>query len=135
MNTVVDLVAEVVLKEIKETFNKTGEISDHLLSALDDIFGPPVLPALNLVDRKAVTVFKSPQDNYIYQVCSGSGKAYICPSSLSFCPCLSFKFGVLKRRQIITCKHILAIHLCKSMNQCKEEEITEDQLSILLFNQ
>ena len=25
MNTVVDLVAEVVLKEIKETFNKTGE--------------------------------------------------------------------------------------------------------------
>ena len=39
--------------------------------------------------------------NNVFKVCSNSGQEYICPTSLQFCPCLSFSFGVVKRGELV----------------------------------
>lgn len=135
MNTIVDLVVRDLLKEVEQEYKATRNINSRLLSALNCVFGKPLLAALDLVDKEAVVKYTSPSGKVVYQVKNSAGKTYTCPVSLQFCPCLSFAYGVLKRSELITCKHILAIHLCKAMNKCQNEEMTEEQLSTVLYEQ
>ncbi|WWC64075.1 uncharacterized protein I303_106682 [Kwoniella dejecticola CBS 10117] len=51
-------------------------ISDVLLLQLHAIFGPMLLSALQLVDKREVVRVSLPADRYVYQVSSSSGKNY-----------------------------------------------------------
>ncbi|WWC73140.1 uncharacterized protein I206_107106 [Kwoniella pini CBS 10737] len=51
-------------------------ISDTLLLQLHAIFGPMLLSALQLVDKREVVRVSLPSDRYVYQVSSSTGKNY-----------------------------------------------------------
>ncbi|WVQ63945.1 uncharacterized protein L199_002102 [Kwoniella botswanensis] len=51
-------------------------VSDTLLLQLHAIFGPMLLSALQLVDKREVVRVSLPSDRYVYQVASSSGKNY-----------------------------------------------------------
>ncbi|XP_078483527.1 zinc finger SWIM domain-containing protein 7-like isoform X1 [Ciona intestinalis] len=131
----IDLVSNKLFEEIKQEYDKYGELSDSHISALNCMFGQPLLAALDLVDNSAVTHIVSPSEKEVYQVCSNSGRKYTCPASLQFCPCMSFAFGVIKRGELITCKHVLAILLSKAMGLCTVVEKSDEEISIILFQQ
>ncbi|XP_078483528.1 zinc finger SWIM domain-containing protein 7-like isoform X2 [Ciona intestinalis] len=96
----IDLVSNKLFEEIKQEYDKYGELSDSHISALNCMFGQPLLAALDLVDNSAVTHIVSPSEKEVYQ-----------------------------------CKHVLAILLSKAMGLCTVVEKSDEEISIILFQQ
>ncbi|XP_062844723.1 zinc finger SWIM domain-containing protein 7 [Trichomycterus rosablanca] len=125
-------VAEQLLKDLQKTYAEKSEIPDDLLIALRFVFGPCTLQALDLVDRRAVTLVFSPSGREAFQVTGGSGRLYTCYTSCHYCPCPAFSFSVLRRNESLVCKHILAAYLCQAMGVCQQEQVSDKRVTLVL---
>ena len=62
------LIVEQLLSEVKRE-NQVGPLSDELLSALQAVFGTPLLHALAIIDVEgSVTLYSCPAGRRLYQV-------------------------------------------------------------------
>ncbi|XP_038670724.1 zinc finger SWIM domain-containing protein 7 [Scyliorhinus canicula] len=127
------MVAEELLKKVKLIYQQLSQLTDELLLALKFVFGPAALQALELVDRRAVTLVNSPSGRSLYQVEGSSGQVYHCLSSCLYCSCPAFMYSVLRRNDNILCKHILAVYLCQAMGVFHQLTVTDKQLTSLLL--
>ncbi|KAM9788718.1 zinc finger SWIM domain-containing protein 7 [Neosynchiropus ocellatus] len=132
MRPVLFTVAEVLLADIQKAFEETSQIPDDLLLALKFVFGPCALQALDLVDQRSVTCLSSPSGRKAFQVTGGSGHLYTCFVSCHYCPCPAFAYSVLRRNESLLCKHILAVYLCQAMGLCQLDNVSNQQMSMLL---
>ncbi|XP_030648982.1 zinc finger SWIM domain-containing protein 7 [Chanos chanos] len=132
MTSFLPSVAEQLLKDIQRTYSEKAQIPDDLLLALSFVFGSCTLPALDLVDRRSVTCFSSPSGRKVFQVLGGSGRPYFCYVSCHFCCCPAFSFSVLRRDESLVCKHILAAYLCQAMGLCQQEQVSDQQMTLIL---
>ncbi|XP_059403244.1 zinc finger SWIM domain-containing protein 7 isoform X4 [Carassius carassius] len=60
-------VAEQLLRDLQRTYSETKQIPDDLLIALQFVFGPCALQALDLVDQRFVTCVSSPSGRDAFQ--------------------------------------------------------------------
>nr|XP_039247706.1 zinc finger SWIM domain-containing protein 7-like isoform X1 [Styela clava] len=135
MNYIIEETTKKLFEEVKKSKRENDSVSDDLMSALNCVFGQPLLSAFDLVDRNSVTKLTTPNRRELFKISGSSGKTYYCPSSLQFCPCPSFAFGVIKRGDLIMCKHILAVHLSIALQCCLEEKIAEKNFDTFLYEQ
>lgn len=124
-------VTEQLLAEVKREKEETGGLSDDLLSALHFIFRQPLLHALDLLDRGAVTHVTCPSGRELYLVKGSSGE-HTCLPRVGHCSCLSFVYTVLLREEAMMCKHLLAVQLGKAMGSSITKHVTDEQLAELL---
>jgi len=104
------------------------EISKDLLLSLHSIFGSILVPALDLVDRMAVTVIKGEESGReVITVRGSNGLRYIILKGCHFCPCPSYQYKVVGRGDI-TCKHLLAVRLAMAMQKVNRETVTDRQI-------
>ncbi|XP_041053085.1 zinc finger SWIM domain-containing protein 7 isoform X2 [Carcharodon carcharias] len=61
------VVAEELLKKVKQVYQELSQLTDELLLALKFVFGPAALHALELVDQLSVTLVHSPSGRSLYQ--------------------------------------------------------------------
>ncbi|XP_044286365.1 zinc finger SWIM domain-containing protein 7 [Varanus komodoensis] len=133
MGATLPAVAEELLKAIEKAFGETSHVPDDHLLALKFIFGASAVPALDLVDRRAVTRVVSPSGRMVYQVAGSSGKRYTCYASCHFCTCPAFVYSVLRKDETLVCKHLLAIYLSRAVGACQELTVPDEQLTRLLL--
>ncbi|XP_053312977.1 zinc finger SWIM domain-containing protein 7 [Spea bombifrons] len=134
MEVVLPSVAEALLREIKQTYQETLQISDEHLLGLKFIFGPTALYALDLVDQRSVTHVTSPCGRKAFQVTGSSGKVYTCYSSCHYCSCPAFSFSVLRKNEALVCKHILAVYLSQATGLCQELTVSDKQICDILLS-
>ncbi|XP_041053083.1 zinc finger SWIM domain-containing protein 7 [Cetorhinus maximus] len=127
------VVAEELLKKVKQVYQELSQLTDELLLALKFVFGPAALHALELVDQLSVTLVHSPSGRSLYQVEGSSGQVYNCLSSCLYCSCPAFMYSVLRRNDNILCKHILAVYLCQAMGVYHQLTVSDKQLTSLLL--
>lgn len=116
------------MEELKKVYEESGQITDDILSALHFVCGPALVPALDLVERRTVSLLKSPSGRSLYQVFGSSGVPYTCFTTSLYCTCPAYKFAVLKRRDNLMCKHVLAIRLSEALGCIKEQAISDKEL-------
>lgn len=133
MEVFLPLVAQELLREIKQSYQETSQISDEHLLGLKFIFGPTALYALDLVDQRSVTHVTSPSGRSTFQVTGSSGKLYTCYKACHYCSCPAFTFLVLRRNDSMLCKHILAIYLCQALGVCQEITVSDKQMIDILL--
>ncbi|XP_059511457.1 zinc finger SWIM domain-containing protein 7 isoform X5 [Stegostoma tigrinum] len=117
------VVAEELLKKVRQVYQEQSQLTDELLLALKFVFGPAALHALELVDRRSVTLVQSPSGRSLYQapapssrsrcccnqkwkaptleVEGSSGQVYHCLSFCLYCSCPAFMYSVLRRNDNI----------------------------------
>ena len=124
-------VIEQLISEAKREKEETGQISDDLLSALYFIFRQPLLQALDLLDRAAVTHVTCPSGRELYRV-KGSKGEYTCLLSVGHCNCLSFVYTVLLREEAVMCKHLLAANLSRATRTALSKHVTDTEYAKIL---
>ncbi|KAK2145817.1 hypothetical protein LSH36_655g00000 [Paralvinella palmiformis] len=107
-------------------------VTNSVLSALQFVFQTPLLPALDLLDNNKIKKIISPSGRCVFQVLGSSGTPYICLSVLTYCSCAAFRFSVLRKRDYILCKHLLAIKLGLAMEKVKEQEVTDEVMTDII---
>uniref|UniRef100_A0A8D1IMA2 Zinc finger SWIM domain-containing protein 7 n=1 Tax=Sus scrofa TaxID=9823 RepID=A0A8D1IMA2_PIG len=90
-------VVEELLSEMAAAVRDGAPISDEHLLSLKFVFGSSAVQALDLVDRKSITLISSPSGRRVYQVLGSSGKTYTCLASCHYCSCPAFAFSVLRK--------------------------------------
>lgn len=70
----------------------------------------------------------------MYKVIGGSGAYYTLLPNLSFCQCPAYRYSVLKRKDSLICKHVLAAKLSSAMKINKKEEISNDSMIDVILN-
>lgn len=118
-----------LLLHLKLSYGENGSVSDDLLSVLNCVFHAPVLQSLDLVEHGKVTVLNSPSGRKTFQVIGSSGKPYTCLPSSGFCSCPYFTYGVLKRKDVPMCKHLLAVYLSFIMGKCQDVTISDTDMT------
>ncbi|XP_067669990.1 zinc finger SWIM domain-containing protein 7-like isoform X2 [Haliotis asinina] len=129
---VVSAVGQQLLGEVERVYSAHGRLTDEILSSLQFVFQGPLLPALDLVDRKAVSIITSPSGRSLYQVMGSSGTPYTCFTSSTYCSCPSYRFSVLLKEVNMMCKHRLAILLSKRMGLIRTASATDQELSSMI---
>ena len=124
-------VTEQLLAETKREKETTGGLSDDLLSALFFVFKQPLIHALDLLDRQAVTHVTCPSGRELYRV-RGSKGEYTCLSRVGHCSCLSFVYTVLLREEAMMCKHLLAVHLSRATNTALTRHVSDNDFAEIL---
>ncbi|WRT69013.1 uncharacterized protein IL334_005995 [Kwoniella shivajii] len=66
----------ILMATLIDSLPPTLPIQDTLLLQLHAVFGPMLMSALQLVDKREVVRVSLPSDRYIYQVSSSTGKNY-----------------------------------------------------------
>ncbi|XP_071093345.1 zinc finger SWIM domain-containing protein 7-like isoform X2 [Haliotis cracherodii] len=125
-------VGQQLLGEVERVYAAQGKLTDEILSSLQFVFQAPLLPALDLVDKKAVSFMTSPSGRSLYQVIGSSGTPYACYTSSIYCSCPSYRFSVLLKEDHMMCKHLLAILLSKRMDSIQTESVTDQELSSMI---
>ncbi|XP_072035047.1 zinc finger SWIM domain-containing protein 7-like [Amphiura filiformis] len=118
-----------LLMHFKTSYEENGTVSDEMLTVLNFTFHAPVLQSLDLVDHGNVTHLSSPSGRRVYQVIGSSGKPYTCLPSSGFCSCPYFTYGVLKRKEVPMCKHLLAVYISCCMNKCQDVTISDENMT------
>ena len=127
-------IATHLFQELKEQWTTEGHISDGLMRDLLTIFPSSLLPALDLVDHKAVIKLRSTSGRCVYEVAGVSEERYLCLLEADFCPCTSFQYSVLTKEEAIMCKHLLAVHICIALEQFSYIDVTNHSLTESLLN-
>lgn len=96
------------------------------------MFQAPLLPALDLVDQRNVSLITSPSGRSIYQVIGSSGTPYTCFTTSHYCSCPAYKYAVLLKDDHVMCKHVLAIKLAQAMKLCKMLEVTDEEMANMI---
>lgn len=69
MSTTLPLIGQHLFSMVKDEVAAAGFLSDELLSALNAVFGPPLLQAFAILDMEgSVTHYTSPAGRTVYQV-------------------------------------------------------------------
>ncbi|XP_065830416.1 zinc finger SWIM domain-containing protein 7-like [Oscarella lobularis] len=128
-----DKIAEELFSEVrKEKESNENGLSDSLLSALNCIFGQSLVYALDLVDKKSVTKYTCPSGRSTFKVVGSSGDVYTCLLNSNYCTCPSYVYTVLVKRDVLMCKHVLAMHLSVALDACTAREISDSDMESLL---
>ncbi|XP_014671647.1 PREDICTED: zinc finger SWIM domain-containing protein 7-like [Priapulus caudatus] len=127
-------VVDQLLQEVAKCFQKYSTLTDEVLSGLAFVFQGTLLPALSLVDSKSVTRLVSPSSRCLYEVRGSSGNVYMCFEGLNYCCCPSYTYSVLKRRDSMMCKHILAVRLSEAMQTCCTVNVQDDDIATIIIN-
>ena len=130
-STVPHFMNHLLLQVSKESRENDGKLSSDLLSSLQVVFGTSLLPALDLVDRRAVCHVTSTSGRELYIVTSGNN-CYICVFDSVSCSCPSFTYGVLVRGDLLLCKHLLAVQLSRALGTVTVETVNDKQFISLL---
>ena len=129
--TLQEVVSEL-LTSIRKDKEKNGAISDSLMSALHSVFQQPLLGALDLIDQDSVTKITCPAGRTLYQIRGASGTSYYCFTSSNYCSCPSFIFTVLKKEDVLYCKHTIAALVGESLGRVNSKQVSNDEFSKLL---
>ena len=90
-------VADCLLEQLRAAHERQQRASDELLLALHATVPALLEPALDLVDRAAVSRLVAPAGRAVYRVLGSGGLPYYCPQTLSYCPCPAHQYTVLQR--------------------------------------
>ncbi|GAB6028684.1 Zinc finger SWIM domain-containing protein 7 [Chamberlinius hualienensis] len=132
---IVDNLIEQLLKEVHNSMLKEKKIPEELMKSLWAVFQKPLMEALNIVDRRAITRVSSPDGRTVFQITSNlGGISYTCYPTTNYCSCLAFRFSVLKYDEYPMCKHVLAARLADAMDLCDERICTDEQISQILIS-
>jgi len=125
---------QLLLKAGQENQTNSGHyISDELLSSLYVVFQQTLLHALDLVDKKHITLYSSPSGRQVHTVRASTGnKVYTCLLSSNYCSCPSFVYTVILKGDTLMCKHMLASHLASALNCVHCEQLSDVELAQLL---
>lgn len=135
MRPVLEETINQLLLSVAENVKKNGVVSTESMSSLHCVFGDTLLSAFNLIDQSSITQCVASSGRHLFKVAGSAGRSYCCPSTLHFCPCRSFTFGVLTRGDLIMCKHLLAIHLEKALNKLISTTVTDEEYELMLYEQ
>jgi len=127
-----DTIFENLMDAVRNSYKEHGTLTNDILSVLHSVIPGPLLAALDLIDRQAVTILESPSGRRVYQVIGSSGTPYICLLSTDYCSCPAYKYAVLTRGDTKYCKHLLSIRLSVAMETCKQQEISNSELTSAL---
>ena len=87
-----------MMVSLEQDMSNTSKMSKDLLLSLHSIFGSILAPALDLVDRMAVTVIKGEESGReVITVRGSNGLRYIILKGCHFCPCPSYQYKVVGR--------------------------------------
>ncbi|ELR62567.1 Zinc finger SWIM domain-containing protein 7, partial [Bos mutus] len=110
-----------------------------LLPRLKFVFGSSAVQALDLVDRRSVTLISSPSGRHVYQVETRSllrekktGRPHPCLAPCHYCSCPAFAFSVLRKGDSLLCKHLLAVYLSQITRTCQQLSVSDKQLTDIL---
>uniref|UniRef100_A0A8D1WZE4 SWIM-type domain-containing protein n=1 Tax=Sus scrofa TaxID=9823 RepID=A0A8D1WZE4_PIG len=126
-------VVEELLSEMAAAVRDGAPSRLLLLPRLKFVFGSSAVQALDLVDRKSITLISSPSGRRVYQVLGSSGKTYTCLASCHYCSCPAFAFSVLRKGDSLLCKHLLAVYLSQVLGTCQQLSVSDKQLTDLLM--
>jgi len=132
VSTSVDKLGNQLMLEVQKEYSENKKLTDRLLSSLHFVFQGPLLSALQLVDKLAVTLIESPSGRKLYQVIGASGTLYTCFNNLKYCSCPAYHFSVLRKEDHLMCKHVLAIRLSEAMDCCKTITVTDPEISNMI---
>ncbi|KAK8724913.1 hypothetical protein OTU49_010974 [Cherax quadricarinatus] len=134
MNKCPDVAAvlEGLLQVVKVEYQSSGQLSSEVLHSLHLLHGQSLLNALDLIDSKKVTKVISSSGRWVYQVTGSSGTPYVCLPNSIFCQCPAFKYAVVKRRDSVMCKHVLAAHLSTAMGTNEEKNVSDEYIMDIL---
>lgn len=132
-NDIFEAVTEQLFDELKRVYQETGKVTDEVLSALSNVLQAPLLPALDLVDNRSVSLLVCPSGRQLYQVVGSSGTPYTCLTNNSYCSCPAYRFSILKKEEHTMCKHVLAIKLSNAMDVTKKLEVTDKELTDMMM--
>uniref|UniRef100_UPI00358EC6AD zinc finger SWIM domain-containing protein 7 n=1 Tax=Myxine glutinosa TaxID=7769 RepID=UPI00358EC6AD len=107
-------------------------VPDELLQGLAFVFGAPTIPALDLVDNRSVSRLLSPSGRYAYQVLGRSGAVYTCLANSLYCSCPAFFYSVVRKSDVLLCKHLLAAHVSEALGQCTEVLVSDSTMAELM---
>ncbi|XP_045172471.1 zinc finger SWIM domain-containing protein 7-like [Mercenaria mercenaria] len=131
---VFEAVTGQLFEELKRVYQETGKVTDEVLSALSNVLQAPLLPALDLVDNRSVSLLVCPAGRQLYQVVGSSGTPYTCFKGNHYCSCPAYRFSILKKEEHTMCKHVLAVKLSDAMDVTKKLEVTDKELTDMLIN-
>ena len=110
----------------------TTSLPRELLLALHSVFGSLLSPALDLVDRGAVTLVRGEEGGREVVTVRGSGGLrYTLLRGSHYCPCPSYQYSVVGRGAI-ACKHLLAVRLALVMQRNNVETVPDRQVIQLI---
>jgi predicted nucleic acid-binding Zn finger protein len=122
----------VTISQSVSSTDTTNTLSKELLLALYSIFGSLLSPALDLVDRMAVSLVRGEEGGREVVTVRGSGGLrYTLLRGSHYCPCPSYQYKVVGRGDII-CKHLLAVRLAMAMQRVNVETVPARQVMQLL---
>ncbi|KAK3871945.1 hypothetical protein Pcinc_022943 [Petrolisthes cinctipes] len=130
MSRVPDVSAVVagLLQVVEEQQKSSGTISPEVLRSLNLVHSHSLTNALDLIDGNKVTKVVSTSGRWVYQVIGSSGTPYVCFPHSVFCQCPAFKFSVLKKRESVICKHVLAARLATAMGVTEEKFVSNEYI-------
>uniref|UniRef100_H0Y0A6 Zinc finger SWIM-type containing 7 n=1 Tax=Otolemur garnettii TaxID=30611 RepID=H0Y0A6_OTOGA len=129
-------VVEELLNEMAAAVQESARSKEvFLFSRLKFVFGSSAIQALDLVDRRSVTLISSPSGRRVYQVLGSSGKTYLCLASCHYCSCPAFAFSVLRKSDSLLCKHLLAVYLSQVTRTCQQLSVSDKQLTDILLTE
>ena len=124
----------VTIFQSVSTNDTNSTLSKELLLALYSTFGSLLWPALDLVDRMAVSLVRGEEGGREVVTVRGSGgMMYTLLRGSHYCPCPSYQYKVVGRGDI-TCKHLLAVRLAMAMQRVNVETVP-DSLVIQLIEE
>ncbi|KAG7156537.1 Zinc finger SWIM domain-containing protein 7-like [Homarus americanus] len=121
-----------LLQIVKTEYQASGQLSPGVLHSLHTIHGQSLVNALDLIDSKKIKKVTSSCGRWLYQVTGSSGTPYVCLPNSAFCQCPAFKFNVVKRRDNIVCKHVLAARLSTAMGVAEEKSVSDEYIADVL---
>jgi len=115
--------ASNVLLQAAEVVKTSGAFTENILLALNAVFGPTFIDALELLDKRSINEIISPTSNRrLYQVRGTSGINYIILPNTWRCSCPAFVQNTMLSNESITCKHILATKLIEVFEQASSTD-------------
>ena len=90
-------VLECLLEQLRAAHERERRVPDELLLALHAAVPALLEPALELLDRAAVSRLVAAGGRAVYRVLGSGGAPYYCPQTLTYCPCPAYQYTVLQR--------------------------------------
>lgn len=110
-------------------------VSNTDLEILHSFFGEHFILAAELLDKCRITEYKLANNlRNIFKIVT-SKEQYTIFDNINFCHCSIFRYQVLEMKNAITCKHVLAVRIGKSMGKVFVESVTASQLVDFLNEQ
>lgn len=126
------LVVDALRLEANRQHKEAGELSDDMLLALHSVFGQALSHALDLIDRRKLTLICGPSGRRLFTVAGSKGQEYTCLLSEEYCTCPAFAHSVLAKNDNGMCKHLLACFILSAMEKTVDYYVGEEEFAVLL---